>query len=584
MLRFPAIFQSLRASQFPLSLSLSRSNLHKSFPKLSECLVGLMNYTKLTAPSYKSLLSDHLKNQNLDQARRVFNEIPFPSVDLYTVMITGYARMRRLDNALKLFYEMPEKDAVSWNSMIKGCLDCGDLSKAKELFDGMPGKSVVSWTTIMNGFLQFGDVEMAERLFREMPVRDVAVWNSMIHGYFSNGRVEDAKKLFGVMHSKNVISWTSMIGGLDRIGRTDEALQFFREMMGSGVQPTLTTLVCVVTASANLLRLDLGVQIHGQIFKLGYCFDEFVAASFITLYANCKQMENSYSVFNESLHKNVVVWTALLTGCGLNCQHEDALRVFRNMLKSGVLPNQSSFTSALNSCCGLADLDRGKEIQTSAVKLGFETDVFVGNSLIVLYTKCGSINDGVAIFKRIGDKNIVSWNSTIVGCAQHGCGMWALTLFNQMIRAGVEPDEITFTGLLSACSHSGMLQKARRFFEYFSQRKSVEVKLEHYACMVDVLARCGELEEAEELIKNMPVQANKTVWLTLLGACTMHCNFDVAERAAKRIEDLDPHCSAAYVLLSNLYASANRWSDVSRIREKMKQTRTVKQPGYSWVT
>ncbi|CAN6689569.1 unnamed protein product [Malus baccata var. baccata] len=488
----------------------------------------MMNYTKLTTPSHKAMLSDHLKNQNLDQAHQVFNEIPFPSVDLYTMMITGYVQIRRLDDALKLFYEMPEKDTVSWNSMIKGCLDSGDLSKVKELFDGMPGKKVVSWTTIMNGFLQFGDVEMAERLFREMPV-----------GMWCNGRVEDAKKLFKVIPCKNVISWTLMIGGLDRIGRTDEA--FF----------------------CKFVRLDLGVQIHGQIVKLGYCFDEFVAASLITLYANCKQMENSYRVFNESLHKNVVVWTALLTGCGLNCQHEDALKVFRDMMKWGVLPNQLSFISALNSCGGL-DLDQGKETQTAAVNLGFETDVFLGNSLIVFYTKCRSMNGGVSVFKRIGDKNIVSWNSTIVGCAQHVCGMWALTLFNRMTRTGVEPDERTFTGLLSACSHSGMLQKARHFIKFFCGRKSVEVKLEHYACMVDALGRSGELEEAEELIKNMPVQANKTLQDAL-------------------IEDFDPHCSAAYVLLSNLYASANRWRDVSRIREKMRHCRTGKQPGCSWI-
>lgn len=580
MLRVPAIFQNSGISHFPISLS----DFHKNLTSFSKCLVGLMTYTKLTTPSYKSLLSDHLRNQKLNEARLVFNEIPFPSVSLYTMMITGYSRQHRLDDALKLFYEMPVKDTVCWNSMMKGCLDCGDLSKAKELFDGMPGKSVVSWTTIMNGFLQFGEVQMAERLFRKMPVRDVAVWNSMVHGYFSNGRVEDAKNLFKLMPCKNVISWTSMIAGLDQNGRTDEALLLFWEMMGSGVQPTLTTFVSVVTACANLLRLHLGVQIHGQIVKLGYCFDEFVAASLITLYANCKQMENSYKVFKESLHKNVVVWTALLTGYGLNCEHEEALKVFRDMMKLGVLPNQSSFTSALNSCCGLEDLDRGKEIHTTAIKIGFENDVFVGNSLIVLHTKCGNINDGVAIFKRIGDKNIVSWNSTIVGCAQHGCGMWALTLFNQMIRTGVNPDEITFTGLLSACSHSGMLQKARRFFKFFSQHKCVEVKLEHYACMVDVLGRCGKLEEAEELIKNMPVQANKMVWLTLLSACQMHSNLDVAERAAKSIDDLEPDCSDAFVMLSNLYASANRWSDVARIREKMKHSGTVRQPGSSWVT
>jgi pentatricopeptide repeat protein len=561
MLRVPASFRNFGISEFLLSFSVSGSNFPKKLTKFSEGLVGLMNYTKLSAPSYKSLLSDHLRNHRLAEAALVFNRIPFPGVDLYTKMITGYARRRRFDDALKLFYEMPVRDAVSWNAMIKGCLDCGELSKAKELFDGMPERNVVSWTTMMNGYLQFGEVEMAECLFREMPARDVAAWNSMIHGYFSYGRVEDAKKLFDVMPGKNAISWTSMIAGLDQNGRSDEALLLFGEMVASGVKPTLTTFGCVVTASANFCGLDLGVQIHGQIVKLGYCFDEFLAASLITLYANCKQIENSHKVFKESERKNVVVWTALLTGCGSNYKYQDALTVYKDMVISGVLPNQSFFTSALSSCFGLEDLHRGKEIHAATVKLGFETDAFVGNSLIVLYTKCGNVNDGVAIFKRIGEKNIVSWNSAIVGCAQHGRGMWALILFNQMIRAGVDPDEITFTGLLSACSHSGMLQKARDFFKILSQNKCMEVKIEHYTCMVDLLGRFGELEEAEELIRNMPVQENKLAWLTLLGACRMHSNVDVAERAAKSIFDIEPNCSAAYVLLSNIYASANRWSD-----------------------
>ncbi|KAL6180531.1 hypothetical protein ACLB2K_047193 [Fragaria x ananassa] len=498
---------------------------------------------------------------------------------MFTKMITGYARRGRLDDALKLFDEMPQRDVVSWNAMIKGCLDCDDLGKAKELFDGMPEKSVVSWTTMMNGYLQFGEFEMAECLFQKMPARDVAAWNSMIHGCFSYGRVDDANKLFEVMPGKNAISWTSMIAGLDHNGRSEEALVVFGEMVASGVQATLTTFGSVVTACANSGSLDLGVEVHGQIVKLGYCFDEFLAASLITLYANCNQIENSHKVFKESVHRNVVVWTALITGCGSNSKHDDALKVFRDMMISGVLPNQSSFTSALNSCLGLEHLHRGKEIHATAVKLGFETDAFVGNSLIVLYTKCGNVNDGVAVFKRIGEKNVVSWNSTIIGCAQHGRGKWALALFNQMLRAGVDPDEITFTGLLSACSHSGMLQKARGFFKVLSQTKYIEMKKEHYTCMVDVLGRFGELEEAEELIRNLPVQETKMAWLTLLGACRLHSNLDVAERAAKNIFDIEPNCSAACVLLSNIHASANRWSDVSRIREKMKYGGTVKQPG-----
>ncbi|GFY88637.1 pentatricopeptide repeat (PPR) superfamily protein [Actinidia rufa] len=199
---------------------------------------------------------------------------------------------------------MPVRDTVCWNSMIKCCLDCGDLNMAMALFDDMPERNVVSWTTM------------------EMPRR-------------------------------NVISWTSVISGIDQRGRSDEGSFLFRQMVVSGVEPTLS-----------------------------YSFDAFVTASLVTFYANCKHIDNCCKICNANLHVNVVVWTALLTGYGLNRKHEDALKVFGDVIKLGILPNQSSFTSALNSCCELEALDRGKVIHTTAIKLGLETDAFVANSLI----------------------------------------------------------------------------------------------------------------------------------------------------------------------------------------------------------
>ncbi|TYH01953.1 hypothetical protein ES288_A09G101200v1 [Gossypium darwinii] len=574
------------------TVKISRAFIQK--PKQSNTLFQYLNlpsesFTTIScnanshSPKYKFLLSDHLKNRRLDEAREVLNKIPFPGVHLYTMMIDGYALNHRLDDAIQLFEKMPVRDTVSWNSMIKGCLNGGDLITAKKLFDEMPGRNVVSWTTMVNGYLQFGKIEVAERLFFEMPVKDVAAWNSMIYGYLKSGRVDEAVNLFRKMPSRNVISWTSMIDGLDYNGRNDEALIFYKKMVGFGVKLSSNTLSCVLKACANVMALHLGVQTHCQVVKLGFSFDEFICTSLLTFYANCKQMENACKVFNEQLHGNVVKWTALLTGYGLNHKHESALMVFGDMIRMAVLPNQSSFTSALNSCSGLEALDKGKEIHAVSVKLGLDSDVFVGNSLIVMYTVCGSINDAVAAFSNIGEKNVVSWNSIIVGSAKHGQGKLVLTLFSRMIRDEVDPDEISFMGLLSACSHSGMLQKARCFFEYISRYKSTAIKLQHYVCMVDVLGRCGKLEEAEGLIKNMQVKPNSIVWLALLSACRMHSNLGVAERAVKSILDLEPNCSAAYVLLSNIYASAGKWSDVSRMRVRMKQAGIVKQLGCSWV-
>ncbi|XP_016449334.1 pentatricopeptide repeat-containing protein At5g46460, mitochondrial-like [Nicotiana tabacum] len=566
-----------------LRVAISQSPKSYTISVPSRSLIGLARFFRVASPTCYSILSEHLKNRRIDEARELFERIPSPNIYLCTKMIAGYAENLRLSEALKLFDKMPVKDTVMWNLMIKGCVNCGDMEMGLKLFKEMTQRNVISYTTMINGFLKFGKVEEAESLFREMPERDMAAWNAMIYGYFENGRVEDAVKLFERMTYKNVISWTSVISGLDQHGRSDDALLIFKKMLDFGVEPTSSTFASVITACASVRDLGLGSEIHACVVKVGYLYDTYVTASLITLYANCMHVDDSSKVFSERLHNNVVVWTSLLTGYGLNCKHKEALKVFGDMIRIGLLPNQSSFTSALNSSCEMESIDLGREIHGVAVKLGLNTDAFVGNSLVVLYSKCGNVNDGLIVFKEIPEKNIVSWNSIIVGFAQHGCGNWALTLFAQMVRSRVDMDDITFTGLLAACSHSGMLEKGRRLFQYISQISPVEVTLEHYSCMVDILCRSGKLKEAEDLVKSMPMGPNLSIWLALLSGCKKHLNLELAERAAEKVFHLDPNCSAAYVLLSNIYAFSGRWNDVARIRGNMKRRGNIKQPGCSWV-
>ncbi|KAJ6314599.1 hypothetical protein OIU78_018137 [Salix suchowensis] len=213
---------------------------------------------------------------------------------------------------------------------------------------------------MVNGYLKFGRVEAAQRLFLDMQVKDVAAWNAMVHGYFENGRVEEGVRLFDEMPVRDVISWTSMIGGLDLNGKSEEALFVFKKMLSSGVEPTWSTFACVLSACANAVEFNLGFQVHGHVVKLGCCFHEFISASLITFYANCMKIEDAHKIFNETLTKNVVKWTALLTGYVWNNKNQDALSVFGDMTKMGVLPNQSTFSSTLNACCGLEALDKDR--------------------------------------------------------------------------------------------------------------------------------------------------------------------------------------------------------------------------------
>ncbi|KAL7142548.1 hypothetical protein ABFS83_08G130600 [Erythranthe nasuta] len=552
------------------------------FRALFKSFYSLHRKTFTSTSTQASITAAHVKNQGVGRDRRHFKEPPSHDVYLSTKMISSHVENYRLADALHVFDETPLKDTVMWNLMIKGCVTCGNLDMGLRLFNEMPEKNVISWTTVINAFLNYGMIEEAKGLFRKMPVRDTASWNAMVHGFFVNRRVEEAIKLFEEMPHRNVISWTTMISGLDQHGRSDEALSYFVKMVTVGVKPTSNTFSCAITSCANVQDLCLGRQVHGHVLKLGYVSDMFITASLITFYANCKQIDDCAKAFNEEFHLNVVVWTSLLTGYGANGEHENALRVFSNMIRVGIIPNQSSFTSALNSSREIEAFDWGKRIHCGALKMGLESDVFVGNSLVVLYTKCGNILEGVAAFKEISDKNIVSWNSIIVGCGQHGQGEWALQIFTQMAKTGLNPDEITFTGLLNSCSHSGKFRKGRHLFECLTRYSKVEVKIEHYACMVDILCRSGELDEAELLVKEMPMEANLSVWLALLSGCRgPQADMEIAERAAKRIFCIDPNCGAAYVLMSNIYASAGKWNEVERIRRKMKEAGTVKQPGYS---
>ncbi|OWM73031.1 pentatricopeptide repeat-containing protein At5g46460, mitochondrial [Punica granatum] len=581
-----AIIQSLHLYFRPLSFRVSHPVSSGALAGVSEFVGRSSVHPDSRAPSGRFLLSDRLKDHRFEEARKFPDAVACLDVRLCTRMIAGYARDGRLDKALQLFERMPVRDIISWNVMINACLDCGELELARDLFDEMPEKTVVSWTAMINGFFKFGQVDMAERFFDLLPMKDLAAHNTMLHGYFSNCRVEAAMRFFEEMPSRNVISWTSVIGGLAQNGMSGEALLAFQKMANFGIFPTSNTLACVLSVCGNASAFFLGLQTHGLALKSGFCFNTFISSSLITFYSVSKKMDEAIKVVSDmELNKDVVTWTALLTGFSSNNKHEDALKIFVNMLRAGVLPNQSSFSSVLNSCCGLEALVRGKEVHAPAIKLNLGEDLYVCNSLIVMYSKCGSTSDSLALFNRTSKKNLVTWNAAISGCAQHGQGLQALALFTQMIRSGVGPDEFTFTALLTACSHSGLLQKGRQLFKYFSRQDTfVELRHEHYSCVVDLLGRGGKLDEAEEFIRNMPLKPNSIVWLALLSAGKMHSNLDVSERAMTEILKVDPQSCAAYVLMSNLYASANKWSEVSRLRFLMKRNGIVKQEGRSWVT
>ncbi|KAH9306435.1 hypothetical protein KI387_010839 [Taxus chinensis] len=529
-----------------------------------------------------------------------------------TALINTYAKSGNIDDARCQFHKMPERNAFTWTTMIAGYVQHGKLEDACYLFDTMPEQVAVSWTVMITGYAQSGKLEAAQELFDKMPQKTVVAWNALIAAYAQNGKMSSARRIFNEMPERDAVSWAGIIAGYAQDDQTEEALSLFSQMHRAGVNSNESTFASVFYACASSLSLKQGRQIQAHCIKTGFQSDVIVGNNLITMYSKCKSIEGvseifdkrntqvmvlgnavnaGYSqngrgedarkVFDKMTEKNLISWTALIAGYAQLGEGEEALKLFYHMLLEGMQPNQATFVIVLGVCANLAALGQGKQIQSQVMKTGFENDVFVGNSLITMYAKCGTI-DASQVFDEMPEKDLVSWNAMMTGYAQRGCGKEAIQLLEKMKRSHICPDEVTFVGVLSACSHAGLVDEGWRYFDSMSQDYFITPGPHHYACMVDLLGRSGLLNEVQDFINKMPIEPDATVWGALLAACRIHRNVELGKHASEHIYELEPQNTGIYILLSNIYAEAGRWDDMSKVRAIMKDRGLKKEPACSW--
>eukprot|EP01018_Ginkgo_biloba_P027696 Gb_25126 [translate_table: standard] len=530
-----------------------------------------------------ALVDMYVKCDNVEEARKVFDKMTERNVVSWNTMITGYAQNGQVVEALELFENMPERNVISWTSMIGAYARHGRDEKALALFCQMqrtgiqPDKmifasvlpacanlaslehgKVVHEVIIRSGFLsdvfvgsalvdmyiKCGSIENACKTFHKMPKRNVVSWNTMIAGYAQNGRFDDALKLFQEMPEQDVVSWNALITGYAQNGYVDEAMKLFQKMPERNV----------VSWTAM-----------------------------ITGYAQNMHVEEALELFRTMPEQNVISWNAIIVGYAQNGQFYTALKLFRQMRLTYLKPNSVTFASILSACGNLAALEDGKEVHEDIIRSIFLLDIVVENALVDMYAKCGCIENARKVFDKMPIRNVVSWSTMIAGYGMHGYGKEAIQLFEQMQYSGTKPNRVTFTGVLSACCHAGLVHDGYRFFECMSRDYHITPALEHYCCMVDLLGRAGCLIEAQDFVNKMPIEPDAAVWLSLLGACRIHTNVELGELVAEQLFALDPKNAAHYVLLSNIYAAAGRWDDVENVRKMMKDRKVKKIPGYSWI-
>jgi pentatricopeptide repeat protein len=374
-----------------------------------------------------------------------------------------------------------------------------------------------------------------------------------------------------------------MILGHVKCGQGQKALELFQQMQQEGVQSDPVTFVGVLNACASMAALEEGRHAHEQIIQSGYESVAFVRNSLIDMYAKCGSMEDAKRVFNKLPSRDVVSWNVMIFGHVKYGQGQKALELFRQLQEEGVQPDFMTLVGVLNACASVVALEQGRRAHDWVIKSGWDSNVFVGNSLIDMYAKCGSLEDALKVFNKMPSRDVVTWNAMIGGYAIHGHGKEALKQFEQMHEEGVQPDDTTFVCLLSACSHSGLVDEGLRFYSSMSTVYMISANLQHYTCMVDLLGRAGRLHEAENMVLAMPYKPQVAAWRALLGACRIHGNVEMGERVAKQVLELEPENAAGYVLLSNLYtATGNR--DLSKNIERQRKERSVKKhPGRTWI-
>lgn len=274
----------------------------------------------------------------------------------------------------------------------------------------------------------------------------------------------------------------------------------------------------------------------------------------------CGSLNNARTTFDGMLERNVVTWTSIIAAYSQHGKGEEALQLYQQMQREGVIPNRVTFVSILDACASLADMATGERMHAHIVDTGFEDNIVIGTALVNLYGKCGQLDDARKLFEQMQKRNLLTWTAMIAAYTQHGHGKKALGLFDRMQKEGVKPDNVTFVHILSACSHTGLVEEGRRLFASMKEDHGIEPTVDHYSCMTDLFGRVGLLEEAEACIKSMPMASSIVPWRTMLGACKVQGDVERGEGAANNVFELDPTDTAPYVTLSSIYAAGSRKS------------------------
>lgn len=503
-----------------------------------------------------------------------------------SAIVDFYFKFTRPELARKVFDVMPERDTVLWNTMISGFSRNSWFEDSIRVFVdmldvGLPFDST-TLAAVLTAVAELQEYRLGTSIqclaSKKGLHSDVYVLTGLISLYSKCGKSDKGRLLFDEIDQPDLISYNAMISGYTFNHETGLAVTLFRELLASGQGVNSSTLVGLIPVFSAFSHLQLTRSIQTLSMKIGIISQPSVSTALTTVYCRLNEIQYARQLFDESPEKSLASWNAMISGYTQNGLTESAISLFQEMMPQ-LSPNPVTVTSILSACAQLGALSIGKWVHGLIKSEKLESNVYVSTALVDMYAKCGSIVEARQLFDLMAEKNVVTWNAMITGYGLHGHGNEALNLFNEMLQSGTLPTEVTFLSILYACSHSGLVREGNEIFHSMVNNYGFQPMSEHYACMVDIFGRAGQLTNALEFIERMPLEPGPAVWGALLGACMIHKNTDIAHVASERLFQLDPENVGYYVLLSNIYSTDRNFPKAASVRQVVKKRKLAKTPG-----
>ncbi|KAF5182936.1 Pentatricopeptide repeat-containing protein [Thalictrum thalictroides] len=516
----------------------------------------------------------------------------FRDVCVQTSLLGMYSNCGCLEWSKRVFDDMVEKDAVAWNSVIFGSLKNDKISEGVRLFCSMVRSGLMptqfTYTMILNACSRLRDFISGQiihgHVIKSDQTPDMPLQNALLDMYSSCGDTDTAFYVFGRIEFPDLVSWNSIMAAYVENGEGQKAMRMFTQLCQMALgKPDEYTYATIISAVAGLPACDYGRPLHAQVEKVGLESSIFVVSTLISMYLKNGEIDSAQKLFSSIPNKDIIVWTEMISGHSRLGDSENALKYFQQMQEQGHKVDSFAISSVLSSCADLATLKQGEMIHAQAIKTGYEDDACVCGSLVDMYAKTGNLPAAQLVFSLDSNPDLKCWNSLLGGYSNHGKAEEAIKLFYEILEQGLRPDQVTFVSLLSACSHCGLVEGGKFFWNYM-KKEGLEPGLKHYSCMVSLLSRAGLLWEAEDLIGEAPFGNDfLELWRILLSSCVNYRNLELGQYAADQLLRMDAEDSATLIMLSNLYAASGKWDAVAEMRRKVRAMMLEKDPGLSWI-